>query len=181
MKMNDFKALPLEEKLLKLNEHLLNVKGERGGLELNFKRGEFDFSYSLLKKKATEIGIVIDGNNYVAYALDENPSVVKQKQVTVKQENVVKQKQSVVKDDSLNLTKEEILFVKELFKNKQEVVKTKQPLFVPTFIGEKKQTGISVYVEMWERWNEFKKKYPMYSGTDLMAMAIEEFMEKYED
>ena len=48
-------------------------------------------------------------------------------------------------------------------------------------MGAKKTTGISVYVELWGRWNEFKKQYPMYSGTDLMALALEEFMEKYDE
>ena len=54
-------------------------------------------------------------------------------------------------------------------------------LVVPVMVGEKKTTGISVYTEQWARWSEFKKKYQMYSGTDLLALALEEFMEKYGD
>ena len=38
--------------------------------------------------------------------------------------------------------------------------------------GSKKTTGISVYTEQWARWSEFKKKYQMYSGTDLLALAL---------
>ena len=56
----------------------------------------------------------------------------------------------------------------------------KKILLLPHFAGSKKTTGISVYVELWERWGDFKKKYPMYSGTDLMAQALEEFMGKYD-
>lgn len=54
-------------------------------------------------------------------------------------------------------------------------------LVVPVMVGEKKTTGISVYTEQWEHWSAFKKKYQMYSGTDLLALVLEEFMEKYAD
>lgn len=181
MKFSEFKALPLEEKLLRLNKHLLNLKGVPGKLELKFQNDEFDFSYSSIKKYPKEAGVKIDGKAYVAYPFDEIPSVVKPQQDVVKSEKVVKQKQSFVKEQNVELTKDEILFVKELFKNKQDIVKTKQALFLPQFTGAKKTTGISVYVELWDRWNEFKKVYPMYSGTDLLALALEEFMEKYEE
>lgn len=92
-----------------------------------------------------------------------------------------RQQQALVETESIVLTNDELLFVKELFKNKQDLVKDKQNLFLPQFVGSKKTTGISVYVELWERWGEFKKKYPMYSGTDLMAQALEEFMERYDE
>lgn len=36
MKMNEFKALSLEEQLIKLNNHLLNLKDMAGRLEDNF-------------------------------------------------------------------------------------------------------------------------------------------------
>lgn len=71
MKMNDFKALPLEEQLIKLNNHLLNLKNMGGRLEDNFKSGKFDFSYSLLKKNANELGITVDGKNYVAFKMGD--------------------------------------------------------------------------------------------------------------
>lgn len=31
-----------------------------------------------------------------------------------------------------------------------------------------------------ERWGIFEKYYPMYSGIDLMVLALEEFMKKYD-
>lgn len=194
MKMNDFKALPLEEQLTKLNNHLLNLKDMPGRLEDNFKSEEFDFSYSLLKKNANELGITVEGKNYVAFKMGDKPQQVfvtdkqnnkeqsvKQQQSIVKRNDVVNQQQALVKTDSIALTNDELLFVKELFKNKQDLVKAKQNLFLPQFAGSKKTTGISVYVELWDRWGDFKKKYPMYSGTDLMAQALEEFMGKYEE
>ena len=169
MNMPEFKALPIEEQLTRLNKHLLMIKDLPGRLEDNFKSGDFEFSYSLLKKDAPKLGITVDGKNYVAFKTGEEP-----------QQNDVK-KQQIVTEETLELTTEEILFVKELFKNKQDLVKTKQTLFLPQFVGAKKTTGISVYVELWGRWNEFKKQYPMYSGTDLLALALEEFMEKYDE
>ena len=194
MKMAEFKALPLEEQLLRLNKRLLEVKDVPGRLEDKFKNDEFDFGYSLLTKTAKSLGIKVDGKNYCAYKLDEEPpvvtdkqkvvkdkSIVKQQQVIVKQENVVKQSQEVVKSEEPQLTTDEILLVKALFKDKDNLVKSQQTLFVPQMMGAKKTTGISVYIELWERWNEFKKKYPMYSGTDLMALALEEFMERYDE
>ncbi|MEK5187226.1 hypothetical protein [Solibacillus sp. FSL W7-1324] len=193
MKMNDFKALPLEEQLIKLNNHLLNLKNMGGRLEDNFKSGKFDFSYSLLKKNANELGITVDGKNYVAFKMgdkwkqdlvidkqNKKKQSVKQKQSVVKRNDAVNQQQVLVEKESIELTNDELFFVKELFKNKQDVVMAKQHLLLKQFVGAKKTTGISVYVELWERWGEFKKKYPMYSGTDLMAQAIEEFMGKYE-
>ena len=44
-----------------------------------------------------------------------------------------------------------------------------------------KHCYISVYVELRERWGKFEKVYPMYSGTELLALALEEFMEKYDE
>lgn len=38
-----------------------------------------------------------------------------------------------------------------------------------------------VYIEQWERWNTFKQRHSMYSGTDLLAMGIEDFLEKYDN
>ena len=197
MKMADFKALPLEDKLTKLNKHLLSLKDLPGRLEDKFKNDEFEFSYSLLKKNAKDLGITVDGKNYRAYYLlpDIPDDVSKQQKDTekitiettkndIENNNIVKQKQQIVKSENIELTTEEILFVKELFAKKQDVVKDKQlseTLFMPQFIGTKKTTGISVYVELWERWGKFKKQYAQYSGTDLMALALEEFMNKYDE
>ena len=85
-----------------------------------------------------------------------------------------------------NLTNDEIAFVKELYAKSQRnneqqfFVNDKTMLVVPVMVGDKKTTGISVYTEQWDRWSAFKKKYQMYLGTDLLALALEEFMEKYE-
>ena len=187
--MADFKALSLEERVTKLNKHLLKLKEMAGRLEDNFKSDEFGFSYSLLKKNAEQLGITVDGKNYRAYYLlphvatdifEQKNQSKKQEDIVLKQNNV-KQQQQVVKVEELRLTTDEILFVKELFANKQDFVKAKQTLLLPQFAGVKKTTGISVYVELWERWGNFKKAYPMYSGTDLLALALEEFMEKYDE
>lgn len=178
MKMADFKALSLEECLTKLNNHLLSLKQLEGRLEDNFKTGAFDFSYSLLKKNAADLGIVVDGKNYMAYAVGDEPPV---------QQDVVKQGFKDIVKVQQTLTNDEIAFVKELYAKSQRnneqqfFVNDKPMLVVPVMVGDKKTTGISVYTEQWDRWSTFKKKYQMYSGTDLLALALEEFMEKYED
>lgn len=185
MKMADFKVLSRDEQLTKLNNHLLSLQSMEGRLEDNFKRDEFDFSYSLLKKNAAELGIIVDGKNYVAYAAGNEPpaqqDIVKAKQIAVKT------KQDVVKSQQ-DLTSEELAFVKQLFKdhqahnNEQQFIVNGKPMLVlPTMVGAKKTTGISVYIEQWERWADFKAKHNMYSGTDLLAMALQEFMDKYDD
>jgi len=198
MKMADFKALTQAEQLTRLNTHLLMLKQLEGRLEDNFKRDEFDFSYSLLKKNAADLGIVVDGKRYVAYATGEEPpiktnvisrtlnDVVISKQNNVKQD-VVKQTSNDIVKAQQELTNEEIAFIKDLYvklqvnNNEQQfIVNGKPMLVVPAMVGVKKTTGISVYVEQWERWSMFKQKYNMYSGTDLLAMALQEFMDKYD-
>ena len=180
MKMKEFKELTTEEQLKLLNTHLSEIKGMKGRLEDKFSNETFEFSYSMLRKSFGELGIKV--TNYVAYKIDEEP-VVNVEQNVVKtskntEKSIVKTKQEIVKGENLSLTNDEILFVKQLFKEKQSIVNTKQTLTMQTFEGPKKTTGISVYVDLWEDWNEFKKKFP-YSSTDLMAMALKEFMEKY--
>ena len=178
MKMADFKALTLSERLTKLNAHLLSLKSLEGRLEDNFKRGEFDFSYSLLKKNAADLGMIVDGKNYVAYGIGDEPPI---------QTNVINQTSNndVVKQTSL--TNEEIAFLKQLYAQSQRnqeqlfLLDDKPMLVVPVMTGEKKTTSISVYIEQWERWNTFKQRHSMYSGTDLLAMAIEDFLEKYDN
>ena len=197
MKMADFKALSLEERLTKLNNHLLKLKDVPGRLEENLKSGEFDFSYSLLKKAEKELGITVDGKAYCAYAqidIFNLENAATEQDVVMLEQNNVKQQQDTVKQASQEivksqqtLTNAEIAFVKELYaktqlNNEQQFLVNDKPLLVvPVMTGAKKTTGISVYTEQWARWSEFKKKYQMYSGTDLLALALEEFMEKYGD
>ena len=175
--MADFKALTREEQLTTLNNHLTSIKGLSGRLEDNFKSGMMDFSYSLLKKNADALGIVVDGKNYVAYAAGDEPP----------QQDIVKQTSEDLVKSQQTLTAEEIAFVKDLYaksqlNNEQQFfVNDKPMLVVPVMTGKKKTTGISVYVEQWERWSAFKQKYNMYSGTDLLAMALDEFMANYDD
>ena len=179
--MSDFKALSLEARLTRLNKHLLSLQQMGGRLEDNFKTGEFDFGYSLLKKNAADLGIVVDGKRYVAYAVGDEPPV---------QQDAVMSKQNKVKQDIVKaqqtLTDGEIAFVKELYaqsKREQEqqfYVNDRPMLVVPVMVGKKKTTGISVYTEQWDRWGAFKQQYQMYSGTDLLALALDEFMKKYD-
>lgn len=181
MKMVDFKLLSTDEQITILNKHLLSIRDMPGRLEDNFKRGDIDFGYSMLKKSARSLGIMVDGKNYIAYKVDELPdSIVMLKQNNVKQDltKINNTSQEVVKPQQ-TLTREEILFVKTLFKAQKSTVNDKQMLLVPQMTGAKKTTGISVYVDVWGRWGAFKDEYKMYSGTDLMAMALEEFMAKY--
>lgn len=184
--MAEFKALPTEEGLTMLNEYMLSIKDIPGRLEEKFKDGPFEFGYSLLNKYFRGIGISLDKETYQFVSNDivkVTNEVVKTKQDVVKREKP--KEQTVVKQEQ-TLTTEEILFVKELFSRKQNDVKdtdgvVKQTLFVPHMTGEKKQSGISVYADVWERWGEFKASYSMYSGTDLLTLALEEFMEKYNE
>jgi len=190
MKMADFKALSLEERLTKLNNHLLKLKDVPGRLEENFKSGEFDFSYSLLKKAEKELGITVDGKAYCAYAqidIFNLENAATEQDVVKVEQNIVKQGFKDTVEAQQTLTTDEIAFVKELYaksqlNNEQQFfVNDKPMLVVPVMVGEKKTTGISVYTEQWDRWSAFKKKHQMYSGTDLLALALEEFMEKYGD
>lgn len=176
----------MDKQIELLTERLNEIKDIKGRLDEKFKNDVFEFDFSNFRKEKVKLGYEI--KNYVVYQLDgnvfETQKDVKQKQNVVNEysdikQNVVKEEQVI--GEQISLTKDEILFVKELFKNKQELVKPKQPLFLPNFSGTKKTTGISVYIELWERWGHFKKRYPMYSGTDLLALALEEFMEKYDE
>ena len=96
MNMPEFKALPIEEQLTRLNKHLLMIKDLPGRLEDNFKSGDFEFSYSLLKKDAPKLGITVDGKNYVAFKTGEEPQQndVKKQQETKKTEHQILEKQT---------------------------------------------------------------------------------------
>lgn len=185
MKMADFKILDKEQQLTILNNHLTTLKGLDGRLRDNFKSGEFDFSYSLLKKNAHDLGLIIDGKNYVAYAASGELPVVKPQQIVVNIDDVSNQISSEFIESQQDLTTEEIAFVKQLFtesklnKEQQFIVNDQPMLVVPTMSGKKKTKEISVYSKQWERWGRFKKQYSMYSDTDLLAMALQEFMDKY--
>lgn len=180
MKMADFKILDKQQQLTILNNHLTTLKGMDGRLGDNFKSGEFDFSYSLLKKYAHELGLVIDGKNYVAYAASDELPVVNK-------DDASNQISSEFIESQQNLTTEEITFVKQLFaesqlnKEQQFIVNNQLILVVPTMSGKKKTKEISVYSKQWERWGKFKKKHSKYSGTDMLAMALQEFMDKYNE
>ena len=188
MKMEDFKALSVEERLAKLNAHLLSLKDIPGRLDDKFKSGEFNFSYSLLKKNSESLGIAVDGKSYQAFpmgaTIEASATSVERpaspKKAVTKSTPSSKQQQS--------FTADEIAFLKKLYADTVNahfngdphfMLNDKPMLVVPTIFGAKKTTGISVYISQWERWNRFKEYYSHYSGTDLLAMAIEEFMEKY--
>ena len=61
-------------------------------MEINFKGGIFDFSYSLLKN-AADLGIIVDGKNYVAYPSGDesrgSTNIVMSKQNNVKQHQII--------------------------------------------------------------------------------------------
>lgn len=82
----------------------------------------------------------------MVYATDDEPLV---------QQDIVKEQQT--------LTSDEIAFVKDLFaksqfNNEQQFfVNNRRMLVVPVMVGPKKTTGISVYTEKWDRWDEFMK------------------------
>lgn len=187
MKMADFKILDKQQQLTILNNHLITLKGLDGRLRDNFKSGEFDFSFALLKKNADDLGLVIDGKNYVAYAASGELPVVEPQQIVVNKDDASNQISSEFIESQLNLTTEEIIFVKQLFaesqlnKEQQFIVNDQPMLVVPTMSGKKKTKEISVYSKQWERWGKFKKQHSMYSGTDLLAMALQEFMDKYNE
>ena len=100
--------------------------------------------------------------------------------VVMLKQNNVKQGFKDAVEVQQTLTNDEISFVKQLYAKSQRnneqqfFVNDKQMLVVPVMTGDKKTTGISVYTEQWARWIAFKKKYQMYSGTDLLALALEE-------
>ncbi|MFJ5772542.1 hypothetical protein [Psychrobacillus sp. NPDC093180] len=181
MNMTEFRELPMDEGLTILNEYMLKIKNEPGRLEDKFKGGPFEFGYSLLTKHFRPLGIKLDKDTYQFVVGESNNLATLKTTVEKKKQEIVTSEQS--------LTKEELMFVKQLFKEKQllvnvkskrEVVKEKK-LFVPQMTGEKMQSGISVYKDVWDRWRAFKEDYGMYSGTDLLTLALEEFMNKYEN
>lgn len=85
-------------------------------------------------------------------------------------------------DVTIALTKDEIQFVKELYKQQQQGItidnNSNDELKIVVRDGAKKTTGISVYVDTWQDWTDFKAQYP-YSGTDVLDQALKDFMAKY--
>ena len=176
MKMEDFKALSVEERLAKLNNHLLGLKDMPGRLDDKFKSGDFNFSYSLLKKNAESLGIAVDGKSYKAFLMG----------ATIEASATLQARPTL--DQQQPFTADEIAFLKKLYADTVHshyngdshfMLNDKPMLVVPTILGPKKTTGVSVFISQWERWKRFKQYYSHHSGTDLLAMALEEFMEKY--
>lgn len=40
-------------------------------------------------------------------------------------------------------------------------------------------TSVRMYTDVWSRWQQFSKEWSIYNSIDLMASALEEYMDKY--
>jgi len=40
-------------------------------------------------------------------------------------------------------------------------------------------TSVRMYNQVWKRWQEFSKEWSIYNSIDMMASALEEFMDKH--
>lgn len=85
-------------------------------------------------------------------------------------------------------------FEKEVKLTEREIILLKNLAYNYNFIMEKVEdepkvkrrnndtistTSVRMYSDVWSRWQQFSKEWSIYNSVDLMASALEEYMDKY--
>lgn len=89
---------------------------------------------------------------------------------------IVKAKEEIF--EVINAFKENNLYYKDTT-NVIEVVASNE-IQIKDFKGGAKVTSFRVYDETLTKWKEFCNKHKKYNNQDLVSMALEEYMKKYE-
>lgn len=89
---------------------------------------------------------------------------------------IVKAKEEIF--EVINAFKENNLYYKDTT-NVIEVVASNE-IQIKNFNSEAKGTSFRVYGETLTKWKEFCSKYKKYNNQDLVSMALEEYIKKYE-
>lgn len=172
MKLLALKKMPVEDAVSLINQDLdilsRNNKTTHSFGKPDVEGLQIECSWSSIHKYYGQFGYRLNRNNY-QYEFVEGLNNMQVREVA--QDSITEPQ----------LTSEEIEFIRTLMSQQQGVTSvnnTEIELKISVKEGEKKTTGVSVYVDTWDEWMEFKKAYP-YSGTDVLDLALREFMDKY--
>lgn len=80
------------------------------------------------------------------------------------------------------LNEKEILMLKNLAQNYEFMMKEKvdKPEVIRRPADRVNTTSVRMYNDVWSRWQLFCKEWSIYNGLDLMASALEEYMDKHD-
>lgn len=84
-------------------------------------------------------------------------------------------------EKELKLTDREVLLLKNLAYSHEFVMREKrdQPKVERRPDDKAVTTSVRMYSQVWKRWQSFSQEWPIYNSIDLMASALEEFMDKH--
>lgn len=85
-------------------------------------------------------------------------------------------------EKELKLTEHELILLKNLAYNHEFVMsqKQEQPKVKVRPDDQATTTSIRMYNQVWKRWQAFSQEWPIYNSIDLMASALEEFMDRHD-
>ncbi|WCK57199.1 hypothetical protein PP175_28845 (plasmid) [Aneurinibacillus sp. Ricciae_BoGa-3] len=103
------------------------------------------------------------------------PTAVKEMEVL----GYAREKDAFVKE--YKLTEQEVMMLKNLRYNYEFVMKRfdDQPKVKKRNDDQPTTTSVRVYTQVWKRWQEFSKEWSIFNSIDLMASALEEFMDRH--
>jgi len=186
MTKKEFLELNIDKKIDYINKKI------REGKTVTCIREEIGIGDKLLRKIIKENGYKYSQKEKTYYK--ENTNILQKKIINIK-ENLnedYKDTTNVLqnyKDDLLAIVqaKEEIFEVINAYKdnlyykditNVIEVVASNE-IQIKDFDSEAKGTSFRVYGETLTKWKEFCNKHKKYNNQDLVSMALEEYIEKY--
>ena len=100
---------------------------------------------------------------------------------TNEMENIGYSRKGKVFQKEINLSAKEIALLVDLAKNYEFLMQkmTDKPDIKLRKDDKINTTSVRMYAEVWGRWQEFAKEWPIYNSVDLMASALEEYMNKF--
>lgn len=186
MTKEEFLELNIDKKIDYINKKI------RDGKTVTLIREDIGIGDKSLRKIIKENGYKYSQKEKIYYK--ENANVLQKNSINIK-ENLSEDYKDTTnvlqnyKDDLLAIVqaKEEIFEVINAYKdnlyykditNVIEVVASNE-IQIKDFDSEAKGTSFRVYGETLTKWKEFCNKHKKYNNQDLVSMALEEYIEKY--
>lgn len=188
MTKKEFLELDIDKKIEYLNEKLSD------GQTVICIREDLGIGEKLLQKIIKENGYKYSQKEKMYYKENTNvlqKNIIQGKEIFNSEDKHTTNVLQSYKDDLLAIVKakEEIFEVINAFKennlyykdttNVIEVVASNE-IQIKDFSSEAKGTSFRVYGETLTKWKEFCSIHKKYSNQDLVSMALEEYMKKYE-
>lgn len=168
MKINEFRNLPLEDKLQKANKRLQELHNS-GLFTNNLRCDELDFTYKSLSYELQKYGYTFDRTSYQFVVASDIESAATTAVKTARQ------------DKSDHLTLDEIKAVRELLKTFKNDVNngSLEDLIASNANDESKSATVKIRSGIYEKWQDYCKSYGYYNNQDLITAALVHLMASY--